>query len=485
MDEMEWSQAKKIALDIYGDIDLYGNMKHNGDTQNDRVENDNDKIINYKKNLNPDVTTIKEVIETEDDALDGIIEDMLAILPRVEEEYLVSGACLKCSLATKETIDIDGVEFNTNKDGTSLLKVENKDMIGDVAKANIFDCKRYKNIMPFGNCKAELSEDEKKMLKANAARRQKGMCYFLMNISGLWENEPTKGGMEYFKYRRWPGINGMSKLFCYKKGKIMAITSGQENRNLSLSPGAVTKEDLQFAIRNGIGGKKIYALADIRVYFAKYPKLLEKTTIFAFEGLADEYPHGEDSKWNGDNDSHPNGQFGAIMFVAKEGKLTYYEGHASTLPDDVKNKPTVCEGVYETGSIKHKLEDDDGYAAIRLYKYNNFGDDVLKAYNSKKEHDAIDGVNLHMAAKMTEKYVYSKGCITVPVRCYRDFGVEVGFIAPKVGYNVGEDDIYGNAKRALFYDDCAIQNFTGYIVIDRDYYEYSEEYLDKGSNGEE
>ncbi len=36
MDEMEWGQAKKIALDIYGNTNLYGNMGKDGDTKNDR-----------------------------------------------------------------------------------------------------------------------------------------------------------------------------------------------------------------------------------------------------------------------------------------------------------------------------------------------------------------------------------------------------------------------------------------------------------------
>ena len=49
----------------------------------------------------------------------------------------------------------------------------------------------------------------------------------------------------------------------------MAVTSGQENRNISVDPRAVTKEDLRFAIQNGISGTKIYALADIRDYFAQ------------------------------------------------------------------------------------------------------------------------------------------------------------------------------------------------------------------------
>lgn len=422
MDEMEWGQAKKIALDIYGNTNLYGNMGKDGDTKNDRDKENNG-------GLKPDVNTIGEMIETEDDALDGIIDDMLAILPRVEEEYLVSGACLKCSLASKEPKCINGLLFNTFRDGTSLLEVENNDKIDNASKANINDYREHKSIFPFGNCNAVLSEEEKQDLKAGSVRaRIEGICYRLIKISGRWENEPARVGMEYFKYNGYPGINGMSKLFCYKGGKIMAVTSGQENRNISVDPRAVTKEDLRFAIQNGISGTKIYALADIRDYFAQYPKLMNKTTIFAFEGLADERPHGRDSRWNGENASHPNGQFGAIMIVAKEGKLTYYEGHASTLPDNMKSYPTVCEGVYETGAIRHQmnLKYVDPYAALRLYPFddddnndsNSNRNDTIGAYNSKYSNDIANGVNLHMAGKISDSSHYSEGCITVPVRCW-------------------------------------------------------------------
>ena len=460
MDEMEWGQAKRIALDIYGDIDV-------------------------DKDLEPDVKTIIEMIETEDDELDRVIDTMLTILPRVEEEYLVSGARLKCSLATMDTIDIDGVKFHTKKNGTSLLQVENRDKIGDVSKANIYDCEKQKNILQFGNCKAILSESEKKMLKANATARQEGMCYCLMNISGPWENEPTKGRMEYFKYHGYPGINGMSKLFCYKRGKIMAMTSGQENRDLSVNNKAVTKEDLQFAFRNGVSGEKICALADIREYLAKYPQLEKKTTIFAFEGLADYYPYGNNSVWNGYNEYHPDGQFGAILFVAKEGKLTYFEGHASTLPDNMKQSAIVCEGVYQIKSIKHKLQEDyvDPYASIRLCDINDSTDDTLSAYNSKHKDDTAVAINLHMAGKISPgkgtntSDDYSTGCLTVPVCCYRDFGVEVGFIKAEGTEGAGSDNKYSKAKKELLYDNYAIRDFTGYIVIDRQYYEDTEGYL--------
>lgn len=64
----------------------------------------------------------KEVAERED--LEDIINDMLSVLPRIEEEYLVSGVRLRCSKACPSIKSIDGIDFFTNQSGTSLLSVE-------------------------------------------------------------------------------------------------------------------------------------------------------------------------------------------------------------------------------------------------------------------------------------------------------------------------------------------------------------------------
>ena len=72
----------------------------------------------------------KEVAERED--LEDIINDMLAVLPRVEEEYLVSDARLTCSKACPSIKSIDGIDFFTNQSGTSLLRVEGAEIIDDM-----------------------------------------------------------------------------------------------------------------------------------------------------------------------------------------------------------------------------------------------------------------------------------------------------------------------------------------------------------------
>lgn len=419
----------------------------------------------------------KEVAERED--LDNIINDMLAVLPRVEEEYLVSGARLRCNQACKNVKTIDGVYFRTKQDGTSLLKVKGAETtIDDVAIANINDNKKDENIFHFGNCDAILSDDEKKSLKTQFKVQHEGMCSYLMKIDDAWENVPVTNGMEYFSYRDAPGINRMSKLFCYKKGWITPLTSGQENRKISVQPGAVTKEDLRFALENGLSGKQLYALADIRNYFAENPVLYNKTTIFAFEGLANEQT--EDNFWNGYNFYHPKGQgqFGAIMFVAKEGKLTYYQGYASTLPDNMEKAATICDGNYEIKNGAHgKTDTFEGYAALVL---NNNND--IPAYNSIDKDDTADHIHLHMAGRLWRDdplKPYSAGCITVPMKDYVAFGKHVGFLREETDDSIGthEDDSYNNEKLKLVFGKNT-KAFEGYIVIDRKYYDDTEGYLE-------
>lgn len=417
-----------------------------------------------------------EVAERVD--LDDIIDDMLSILPRVEEEYLVSGARLKCSKAYKAMKKIDDTIFLTNQKGTSLLRVEGVETTGDLPIANINDNKKGKNIFHFGNCNAELTINEKMSLIMNKKAQTEGLCQYLMRIEDTWENVPVTNGKDYFSYRGASGINLMSKLFCYKKGWITPLTSGQRNRKITVQPGAVTKEDLRFALENGLSGKQLYALADIRNYFAADDDLYKKTTIFAFEGLGSdssnyfEEDYGEISKskyWNGGNKYHPDGQFRAILFVAKEGKLTYVAPYASTLPDNMEKAATICDGKYEIRNGSHK-----GYAALVL---NN--DNDIPAYNSIDQDDTADHIHFHMAGLLSDddpENPYSAGCITIPVRHYVAFGKHVGFISEGTDDSIGSDNIYKKAKPKLEYF-ANTKEFEGYMVIDRKYYSDTEGYL--------
>ncbi|MDE6388755.1 MAG: hypothetical protein K2L82_13235 [Lachnospiraceae bacterium] len=166
---------------------------------------------------------------------------------------------------------------------------------------------------------------------------------------------------------------------------------------------------------------------------------------------------------------HPNGQFGAIAIVTVDGELKYVV-QASTLPDDMEAYATICEGIYEIKSEKHK-----GYAALWL---NNNGN--IPAYNSITENDYANAIHFHMAGRLGSDHPgdgsYSQGCITIPVREYVRFGVEVGFIKEGTDENIGSNNNYKDAKERLKEKDYS-ESFTGHMVIDRQYYDDTEGYL--------
>ena len=188
----------------------------------------------------------------------------------------------------------------------------------------------------------------------------------------------------------------------------------------------LTKEEREFADKFGLSEEQRQALFDIRRYIEENPELAETTTIFAFEGLGTfltEEERCDEDGWNGWNSYHPNGQFGAMLIVTKEGKLSYAETRASTLPDNLDESATVKEGIYAVVPIAHKKDDEDRYVALQLRDKNNINNSALPAYNSQNEDKmTIIGDNLHMAGKITSDIPeFSEGCITVAIDGYRNF----------------------------------------------------------------
>ena len=47
------------------------------------------------------------------------------------DEYLVDGAVLWCEKATQEPVEIDGLKYYANRDGTSRLRVKHQSSIGE------------------------------------------------------------------------------------------------------------------------------------------------------------------------------------------------------------------------------------------------------------------------------------------------------------------------------------------------------------------
>lgn len=120
----------------------------------------------------------------------------------------------------------------------------------------------------------------------------------------------------------------------------------------------VCKYLTEFLSTNEFTGKQYMALYEIKDYFEKYPKLRTGWAIFVFEGLATPRSQ-EEENWNGKNTYHPNGQFGAILIATENGIPKYAVMKASTLPDNMENAATICEGVYEASSVAHGVKRDD------------------------------------------------------------------------------------------------------------------------------
>ena len=346
--------------------------------------------------------------------------------------------------------------------------------------ATVDDAKIFDNIEPFGNCKNPPDRIAEKQIMELAgtseAIRQLGNCRYLMKLNTSWENLISDKG-----YQEITGLDNCSAeeitmeavLFCKHGGFIYPIDPGYVAT--PVDDMQLTLEEKAFAEKYGLSEEQCKALFDIREYFREHPELAVGTTIFAFEGLGE---NGTDNNWNGINKYHPNGQFGAILIVTKDGLLSYAETRASTLPDNMEKSATVKEGIYSVKSIPHPL--NGGYAAVRL---TQFGTDnsVLSAYNSKHGNGTAEGINLHMAGRIHSddpEHPYSEGCITVTVDKYRDFGVATGFIRDREeNRTAGSDGVYRNAKGPLNYGDNAEKDFNGSMVIDRKYYEDAAGYL--------
>ncbi|MBD5393460.1 MAG: hypothetical protein HDR71_04155 [Lachnospiraceae bacterium] len=444
-----------------------------------------------------------------------------------DDEYLVDGALLSCTSAKWEAFDlsdggkieIDGVE-EKSKTGkaTEYLRVpENPMSANNLRYATVADTKQGWNIMPFPcNCKEPALSVQEDIIKENKVDCQShGVCKYLMDLEEEWENYDFKENLSvsvsvpYKDFmdeaatseledtqmseiwakdtaQKKKGITMTSVLFCKHGGFIYPCTSGQT---------VLLTEWANFISTYEFTGKQYMALYEIKDYFEKYPKLRTGWAIFVFEGLATPRSQ-EEENWNGENIYHSNGQFGAILIATKDGIPTCAVMKASTLPDNMTNAATICEGVYEASSVRHSVETNGdgkvifgGYAALQLNNSNN-----IPAYNSITGNDYANGIHFHMAGDIhsdNPKSPYSRGCITIPVQDYLEFGVNVGFIKSEAVDDIGEiwktydGDDYAEAKKKLPYNTYA-QEFDGYMVIDRQYYDDKNNYLKfNGSRSEE
>ena len=161
-----------------------------------------------------------------------------------EDEYLVSGAQLRCSMATSKKMTIEGRTYvPENPSETTYLECEENRMESGEGKVNATtkDCVVYKNIKPFRcNCRVGPCDDEEKdMLLVDESCLTDGTCKALIDLSEHWDNYPSQ--IPHFRYNderfgEVSGITMMSMLFCKHGGIITPVTSGQE-RSSNLKKG--------------------------------------------------------------------------------------------------------------------------------------------------------------------------------------------------------------------------------------------------------
>ncbi len=433
------------------------------------------------------------------------------------EEYLVDGARLSCTSATWDDFPLSGdesVKLDRADEERMLgepieyLRVpENPMSANDLRYATVADTKQGWNIMPFPcNCKEPALPAQETTVRENKVDCQShGVCKYLMDLEEEWENcdfkeilsfseseelyedfrdQETDSGqgdvlMSEIRKRKTvqekKGITMTSILFCKHGGFIYPQTSGQFSRWQGF---------INIVGENQLTGKQYMALYEIRNYMIKYPKLRQGTAIFVFEGLATPVS-ADETDWNGTNMYHPNGQFGAIVIATVDGLPKYAVMKASTLPDDMERYATICEGIYKINEGSHK-----GYAGVWL----NDNKDI-PAYNSIDHDDTAEAIHFHMAGKLRvdhpEEKSFSQGCITIPLKDYLKFGVDVNFINGEKTkdlweiwdkYEAGD---YGEAKKKLDFDTYQ-GDLDGYMIIDRQYYDDKGNYLKfNGPRGEE
>ena len=120
-----------------------------------------------------------------------------------EDEYLVSGAQLKCTIATTEKMTIEGREYiPENPSEITYLECEENLMESgeDKVNATTKDCVVYKNIKPFRcNCKVKPCDTkERSMLLNNKSCLSEGTCKALIDLSEHWDNYPSQ--VPHFRY---------------------------------------------------------------------------------------------------------------------------------------------------------------------------------------------------------------------------------------------------------------------------------------------
>jgi RHS repeat-associated protein len=157
------------------------------------------------------------------------------------------------------------------------------------------------------------------------------------------------------------------------------------------------------------------------------------------------------------NPNYPDGRFGAMGVVVKDGKIVYITLNANTLPDNPngtyqgKGIATVDPGIYSFVSGLHKSQTGNQMSSSSKYPalhVNNNGS--VPASRPGNEDSTASGIHIHKGySKDNPKNPTSLGCLTVHTSDYENFANAVGFAQDG---NVAKGDPYVPVKGTVVVD---------------------------------
>ncbi len=405
----------------------------------------------------------KDKMETSEEYEKIVKQYYSELLEEILDEYLVDGALLTCENATSDDQEIDGHIIHPRNDGTSYLRVtQQRKRIDDLPQATVKDNIKYGNITPFGNCKyleefkksKEYNFCKRDILKNNEETFYKGTCNYFMNITSDWEMLPRDGNV-CSTTDGMIELNMQSALFCSRGGAyIVPLTSGQRQTCFGLDYLAdIDADELLTAFHCGLDFNQLIAFKEMKKYFNENPELLQGNVIFAFEGLGNYSNNG--------NKYHLKGQFGAALFICKDGKMVYVTADGSTLPDTTENA-VIYDGIYSAVYWNHHGK----YSTLQLKIKDNIQNSNIPALRYHGTGKTANGINVHMVRQIGDYTKLSIGCITIDYKQYYDFGVNAGFIEEQ---NDGRDYTNYDTLAKIYTDDSLVGQPWGYVVVDRKY----------------
>ncbi|MEA4962439.1 hypothetical protein [Lutispora sp.] len=246
-----------------------------------------------------------------------------------------------------------------------------------------------------------------------------------------------------------------------------------------ISPMILSTEYInRYIIENKIDPNSIQAQALYRINEhsnnLEIQKNISGVNIFFFEGAG--------SYNRKDNPNHPEGRYGAMVIVVKDGRIEFISTRASTLPNNpdgywAENEKgrmfTIDSGVYKYVSVMHKSNSPQkrypalNVQAIKFDKKTNSiiytdrvpGTRTLVINDPSTRYKTTGGgINIHKGIpddkRASATSGWSTGCLTIHPNDYAQFAQTVGFASENDGSVDVNDKLY---------------NASGFVIIDKNF----------------